>query len=141
MLLTEHDIYLFREGTHGRAYEKLGAHILPAEGARPAGTHFAVWAPNAASVAVIGDFNGWNPQAHRLTPRDDSSGIWEGFIADIARGTLYKYHIISRHAGYTVAKSDPFAFRCETPPQTASVVWDLAYEWGDARWLANRAQT
>ncbi|MHB1540589.1 MAG: 1,4-alpha-glucan branching protein GlgB [Steroidobacteraceae bacterium] len=141
MLLTEHDIYLFREGTHGRAYEKLGAHILPAEGARPAGTHFAVWAPNAASVAVIGDFNGWNPQAHRLTPRGDSSGIWEGFIADIGRGTLYKYHIISRHAGYTVAKSDPFAFRCETPPQTASVVWDLAYEWGDARWLENRAQT
>ncbi len=140
MLLTEHDIYLFREGTHGRAYEKLGAHILPADGSRQAGTHFAVWAPNAASVAVIGDFNDWNPDAHRLTPRADSSGIWEGFVADIGRGTLYKYHIISRHAGYTVAKSDPFAFRCEIPPRTASVVWDLAYEWGDAQWLGTRAQ-
>ena len=140
MLLTEHDIYLFREGTHGRAYEKLGAHILAADGSRPAGTHFAVWAPNAASVAVIGDFNDWNPDAHRLAPRADSSGIWQGFVADVGRGTLYKYHIISRHAGYTVAKSDPFAFRCEIPPRTASVVWDLAYEWDDAQWLGTRAQ-
>ncbi len=140
MLLTEHDIYLFREGTHGRAYEKLGAHTLAAADGRPAGTDFAVWAPNAMSVSVIGDFNGWNPEAHRLSPRPDSSGIWETFVPGIAAGTLYKYHIVSHHGGYTVQKSDPFAFRCETPPRTASVVWDLGYEWGDAQWLGARAR-
>ncbi len=139
MLLTEHDIYLFREGTHGRAYEKLGAHILPAGDTGVAGTHFAVWAPNAAAVAVVGDFNDWNPHAHPLTPRPDSSGIWEGVIAGIGRGALYKYHVISRHNDYAVDKSDPFAFHCETPPRTASVVWDLAYAWGDGAWLKQRA--
>ena len=141
MLLTEHDIYLFREGTHGRAYEKLGAHMLPAGESHPAGTHFAVWAPNAAAVALIGDFNGWDRLAHPLTPRTDSSGIWEIFIPGIGTGALYKYHILSRQDGYTVEKSDPFAFYCETPPRTASVVWNLAYEWGDASWLARRAAT
>ena len=140
MLLTEHDIYLFREGTHGRAYEKLGAHLLPALEGHPAGTHFAVWAPNAASVAVVGDFNGWNDLAHPLTPRADSSGIWEGFVPGIGRGALYKYHIISHQQGYTVDKSDPFAFHCETPPRTASVVWDLGYAWDDADWRARRAE-
>ena len=138
MLLTEHDIYLFREGTHGRAYERLGAHSLPAEQGRPAGTCFAVWAPNAASVSLIGDFNGWTPATHPLAPRQDSSGIWETFVPDIGPGTLYKYHIVSRLGDYTVAKSDPFAFHCEQPPRTASVVWDLAYEWDDGQWLAAR---
>ena len=141
MLLTEHDIYLFREGTHGRAYEKLGAHLLPASPDVPAGTHFAVWAPNAAAVSLIGDFNGWDSQAHPLAPRADSSGIWEAFVPGIGRGTLYKYHIISEQQGYTVAKSDPFAFYCETPPRTASVVWDLAYRWGDDAWRERRATT
>ena len=140
MLLTEHDIYLFREGTHGRAYEKLGSHTLPAGEGRPAGTRFAVWAPNAASVSVVGDFNGWNGLAHPLAPRPDSSGIWEAFVPDLGAGTLYKYHIVSRQEGYTVDKSDPFAFHCETPPRTASVVWDLAYAWGDAEWLARRPE-
>ena len=140
MLLTEHDIYLFREGTHGRAYEKLGAHTLPAHAGRPAGTYFAVWAPNAASVAVIGDFNDWNDTAHPLAPRQDSSGIWEAFVAHVGPGALYKYHIVSHQHGYTVDKSDPFAFRCETPPRTASVVWELGYEWGDAGWLEQRAK-
>ena len=140
MLLTEHDIYLFREGTHGRAYEKLGAHALPPEAGREAGTGFAVWAPNAASVSVVGDFNGWNPVTHSLAPRADSSGIWEGFIPGIGLGTLYKYHIVSLQGGYTVQKSDPYAFHCEKPPRTASVVWDLAYEWGDDQWLGSRAR-
>ncbi len=139
MWLTEHDIYLFREGTHGRAYEKLGAHPLPPEPGRAAGTRFAVWAPNAASVSLIGDFNGWNSQAHPLTPRHDSSGIWEAFVPGIGPGTLYKYHIVSRHGDYAVDKSDPYAFHCERPPRTASVVWDLAYEWGDEGWLDSRA--
>ncbi|MGC8517405.1 MAG: 1,4-alpha-glucan branching protein GlgB [Steroidobacteraceae bacterium] len=140
MLLTEHDIYLFREGTHGRAYEKLGAHLLPAHGGRAAGTYFAVWAPNAATVAVIGDFNAWDPLAHPLTPRSDSSGIWDAFVPGLGAGALYKYHIVSHQQGYTVDKSDPFAFRCEAPPRTASVVCDLAYDWNDGPWLKQRAQ-
>jgi len=108
VLLTDQDIYLFREGTHVRAYEKLGAHpaASPQAGGEQ-GTHFSVWAPNAASVSVVGDFNGWSPTAHRLQPRADSSGIWEAFVRGVRPGALYKYHIVSRHAGYTVDKSDP----------------------------------
>ena len=140
MLLTDHDIYLFREGTHVRAYEKLGAHPQPRRADREQGTDFAVWAPNAASVSVVGDFNGWNPTAHSLIPRSDSSGIWEAFVPGVQAGSLYKYHIVSRQAGYTVDKSDPFAFHCETPPRTASVVWDLSYEWGDAEWMGARGR-
>jgi 1,4-alpha-glucan branching enzyme len=140
-VLTEQDIYLFREGTHYRSYEKLGAH--PTAGTSPGGekgTHFAVWAPNAASVSVVGDFNGWNPQSHRLEARADSSGIWSGFLAGVGPGALYKYHIVSKDGGYTVNKSDPYAFRCEVPPRTASVVWDLSYEWGDQEWMKTRAK-
>ena len=136
-MLTDHDIYLFREGTHVRAYEKLGAHpVSAAEGSR--GTHFAVWAPNAAAVSVVGEFNGWNPTSHRLEPRPDSSGIWSGFIDGVRPGSLYKYHIVSRNGGYTVNKADPYAFFAEKPPRTASVVWDLSYEWGDGEWMKNR---
>ena len=141
MLLTEQDIYLFREGTHVRAYEKLGAH--PTGSGRAGsekGTHFGVWAPNAASVSVVGDFNGWNPASHLLEPRGDSSGIWEGFVPGVSPGAVYKYHIISRHAGYSVDKADPFAFYAELPPRTASVVWDLSYEWGDDEWMKTRAR-
>jgi 1,4-alpha-glucan branching enzyme len=138
--LTDQDIYLFREGTHVRAFEKLGAHPLPRRPDREQGTQFAVWAPNAASVSVVGDFNGWNPTAHPLTSRSDSSGIWEAFIPGVGAGALYKYHIVSRQAGYTVDKSDPFAFYCEAPPRTASIVWDLSYEWGDGEWMAARGR-
>src|SRR5690242_7463151 len=134
MLLTDQDIYLFREGTFVRAYEKLGAH------ATSQGTHFAVWAPNAQSVSVTGDFNGWNPTSHKLEPRYDSSGIWEAFLPGVRPGALYKYHIASRHAGYSVDKADPFAFYAEVPPRTASVVWDLSYEWGDDEWMRTRAR-
>ena len=137
MVLTDHDIYLFREGTHVRAYEKLGAHAISAAEGIP-GTHFAVWAPNAASVSVVGDFNGWNPGTHKLDVRLDSSGIWSGFVAGVRPGALYKYHIVSRNAGYTVDKADPFAFFAEKPPRTASVVWDLSYEWGDDQWMLGR---
>ena len=136
-MLTDHDIYLFREGTHVRAYEKLGAHAVTAAEGTP-GTHFAVWAPNASSVSVVGDFNGWNPVSHRLAPRPDSSGIWSGFIEGVRPGALYKYHIVSRNGGYTVNKADPYAFCAEKPPRTASVVWDLSYEWGDGEWMKNR---
>ncbi|MCK9356179.1 MAG: 1,4-alpha-glucan branching protein GlgB [Dehalococcoidia bacterium] len=136
-LLTDNDIYLFNEGSHFRLYEKLGAHSVDADG-QP-GTHFAVWAPNAEHVSVVGDFNCWDPSAHPLRPRD-SSGIWEGFCAGMSNGGLYKYHIRSRHKGYTVDKTDPLAFHCEIPPKTASVVWNLDYTWGDRDWMSRRGK-
>jgi 1,4-alpha-glucan branching enzyme len=135
-LLTEHDIYLFREGTHFRLYEKLGSHIIEHEGIK--GTFFAVWAPNAESVSVIGDFNSWNKKTHPLKVRSDNSGIWEGFIPGVGQGALYKYHIVSRYNGYAVDKGDPFAFYWELPPDTASVVCDLDYNWKDKEWINRR---
>ncbi|HXO64940.1 MAG TPA: 1,4-alpha-glucan branching protein GlgB [Steroidobacteraceae bacterium] len=142
-MFTEQDIYHFREGTYFRAYEKLGAHLLKGDAAHGSGikgTHFAVWAPNAARVAVVGDFNAWRPDANPLTARPDSSGIWAGVVPNAGRGALYKYHVESARGGYTVQKSDPYAFRCETPPRTASIVWDTTYEWGDSEWMRTRAQ-
>jgi len=135
-MLTEHDIYLFKEGTHVRLYDKLGAHPGVTDGV--AGARFAVWAPNAVSVAVIGEFNNWNKEAHPLSPRQDGSGIWEGFLAGVGRNTLYKYHIVSRLNGYSVEKCDPFAFSAERPPSTASRVWTLDYDWSDAEWMERR---
>ena len=137
-LLTDADIYLFKQGNHFTLYEKLGSHAMTVEG--KSGTLFAVWAPNARAVSVIGDFNGWNPNAHELKPRWDSSGIWEGFIPGLSPGTIYKYFISSRENGYTVEKADPFARHCETPPKTASVVWNTDYEWSDDRWMKLRHQ-
>jgi 1,4-alpha-glucan branching enzyme len=134
--LTDYDVYLFREGKHFRLYEKLGAHPMEVDGT--AGTLFAVWAPNAERVSVIGDFNGWDPEAHPLAPRWDGSGIWEGFIPGVGHGSLYKYHIVSRYGGYSVDKGDPLAFFWETPPGTASIVWDLRYDWRDEAWLRTR---
>ena len=134
-LLTEDDLHLFNEGTHYRLYEKLGAHPLKVEDEE--GSYFAVWAPDAEGVFVVGDFNGWNKSSHPLRPRD-RSGIWEGFIPGVHKGALYKYRIASRHRGYRADKSDPFGLLHETPPKTASVVWDLNYEWGDQAWMAQR---
>ena len=131
--LSGHDLYLFREGTHARLYEKLGAHVL--DGA----TEFAVWAPNAASVAVVGDFNGWDPRKHPMQPTGDA-GIWQARVPEAGQGSLYKFHVVSRHAGYRVDKADPYAFRAETPPRTGSMVWDLAYQWHDADWMKSRGQ-
>lgn len=135
-LLTDHDIYLFKEGNHFRIYEKLGAHLW-LDG-KQGGTYFAVWAPSANSVSVIGDFNGWKPGVHQLGVRWDGSGIWEGFIAGVGKGALYKYHIKSKYYDYEVEKGDPFAYYWEQPPRTASVVWDLEYEWHDEEWMNNR---
>jgi len=136
-LLTDDDIYLFSEGNHFRLYEKLGAHPRSIGGVE--GTYFAVWAPNAERVSVIGGFNDWNKTSHPLRPRGQS-GIWEGFIPDVGKGANYKYHIVSRYQGYKVDKADPFAIHSEVPPKTASVVWDLEYRWGDEKWLADRGR-
>ena len=110
-MLTDQDIYLFREGTNGRLYQSLGCH-LAADGNA---AHFAVWAPNAARVAVIGDWNGWNPQANPLAARSDHSGIWEGWIPNVRHGQAYKYRITSHVDGYTVDKADPFGIFSELP--------------------------
>jgi len=136
-LLTETDLYLFNEGNHFRLYEKLGAHPGSVEGME--GTYFAVWAPNARKVSVVGDFNSWDARRHPLRPLG-SSGIWEGFCTGLPQGALYKYHIESRHRGYRVDKADPFALFGEVPPNTASVVWDISYEWSDHEWMATRRQ-
>jgi 1,4-alpha-glucan branching enzyme len=136
-LLTDHDLYLFNEGSHFRLYEKLGAHHVKADGTE--GTYFAVWAPDARRVFVMGSFNGWKKETHPLRPKG-SSGIWEGFFPDVQKGSLYKYHIVARSSGYKVDKSDPFSFFNEIPPKTASIVWDLDYEWGDRQWMESRRQ-
>ncbi|HEX7519371.1 MAG TPA: 1,4-alpha-glucan branching enzyme, partial [Candidatus Deferrimicrobium sp.] len=134
-LLTDQDLYLFNEGNHFRLYEKLGAHFLGS--GSDAGTCFAVWAPNAEEVSVMGDFNGWDNRANPLRRRGDS-GIWEGFLPGGNVGSAYKYHVISRFGGYRYDKSDPFAFFSQAPPEPGSIVWDLRNEWGDAEWMATR---
>jgi 1,4-alpha-glucan branching enzyme len=132
---TEGDVYLFNEGTHFRLYEKMGAHVLR-EGNKTE-TRFAVWAPNASGVFVTGDFNGWNKWSHPLRPVA-SSGIWTATFPGIGQGSLYKYHVLSRHRGISTDKADPFGFLYERPPSTASVVWDLDYSWGDQSWMRER---
>ncbi|MFA6092912.1 MAG: 1,4-alpha-glucan branching protein GlgB [Elusimicrobiota bacterium] len=135
-LLSADDAHLFNEGTHFDLYEKLGAHRVKRDGIE--GVHFGVWAPNAKYVSVIGDFNGWNREAHRLHPYA-GSGLWTGFVPGVEQGAVYKYHIRSQHQGHRVEKADPFAFYAEVPPQTASKVWDLDYVWGDEEWMSRRA--
>lgn len=134
-LIGEQDLYLFNEGNHYRLYEKLGAHPCTRDGV--AGTQFAVWAPGAVQVYVMGDFNGWNKHHWKLYPKD-SSGIWIGFVPDLGPGAVYKYHIVSRYNSFEVDKADPLGFFHEVPPRTASVVWDLAYQWRDQEWMRNR---
>ncbi|GAA6767503.1 1,4-alpha-glucan branching protein GlgB [Flavobacterium sp. CGRL1] len=137
-LFTDFDIDLFKAGKHFKLYEKLGAHLIEVNGVK--GVYFAVWAPTAQSVSVVGDFNYWTQGEHNLNVRWDSSGIWEGFIPDISKGALYKYKIQSSINGIITEKADPFALYCEKPPHTASVVWDLDYKWKDENWMQNRQQ-
>jgi 1,4-alpha-glucan branching enzyme len=133
--ISEFDLYLLAEGTHYRAYEKLGAHITEKDGKRR--VQFAVWAPNAKRVSIIGDFNNWNPNAAIMRP--STAGIWEGFVPDIGQGASYKYHIESRYRDYKVDKADPYGFASEVRPQTASRVWNLEnYSWHDESWMKNR---
>ncbi len=132
-ILTDVDLHLFNEGSHYRLYRKMGAH--PVEGRE--GTYFAVWAPNAELVTVMGDFNAWDKVSHPLRPRG-SSGVWEGMVPEARKGSVYKYHIVSRYGGYQVDKADPYAFYNEVSPRTGSIIWDMDYTWGDGEWMAKR---
>ncbi|HEV8554523.1 MAG TPA: 1,4-alpha-glucan branching protein GlgB [Casimicrobiaceae bacterium] len=131
-MLGDQDVYLFREGTHSRLYHTMGCLL------RDRAAAFAVWAPNASRVAVIGSFNAWNATANPLVPRPDGSGVWEGTVPGVARGDTYKYRVVSSDGRYEMDKADPFALYAEVPPLTASRVWTLDYEWGDAAWMAER---
>ena len=135
-LFTEFDINLFKGGKHYRLYEKFGSHIITVDGVK--GTYFAVWAPSAKSVSVIGDFNFWLEGEHHLNVRWDGSGIWEGFIPEVTKGAIYKYKIRNSSNNVTTEKADPFARRCEHPPKTASQVWEDDYKWTDKKWMKNR---
>ena len=136
--ISEFDVYLLAEGTHYRAYEKLGAHLTEKDGKR--GVQFAVWAPNAKRVSIIGDFNNWSPNAAIMRP--STAGIWEGFVPDIGQGASYKYHIESRYRDYKVDKADPYGFASEIRPQTASRVWNLEnYSWHDESWMKDRTNS
>jgi 1,4-alpha-glucan branching enzyme len=137
-LFTDFDIDLFKAGKHFRLYEKLGAHLLEVNGVK--GVYFAVWAPSARSVSVVGDFNYWIQGDHELQVRWDSSGIWEGFIPGLEKGSIYKYKIQSNTNGTITEKADPFALYCEHPPHTASVIWNLDYNWKDENWMKIRKE-
>ncbi len=134
---TDFDIALFQTGKHFRLWEKLGSHVEVVDG--ESGVYFAVWAPHAKRVSVVGDFNKWNAKSDVLQPRWDSSGIWEGFVPGIGSGTVYKYRITSS-SGTKLDKGDPFSRVWEAPPKTASVVYDPDYQWNDAAWIADRDQ-
>jgi 1,4-alpha-glucan branching enzyme len=133
----ELDRHLWSEGTHHRAYRTLGSHPGEVDGVR--GTSFAVWAPNAERVSVIGDWNGWDKQAQPLRALG-GSGIWQGFLPGVGPGAVYKYHLRSRERGYVVDKADPFAVKHEAAPGTQSIVWDLSYEWSDGEWMRSRRE-
>lgn len=134
-LLSDFDLHLLAEGEHYRSFDKLGAHLIHFEG-RP-GARFAVWAPNAEMVSVIGSFNNWDPQAHPM--RSSDAGVWSSFIPGIGQEALYKYHVRSRYAGYAVDKADPYAFAAEIRPRTASRIWNVdSYVWNDAAWMRER---
>ena len=135
-LFSDFDISLFKAGKHYRLYEKFGAHLMEVNGEK--GVYFAVWAPSAKSVSVIGDFNFWLEGEHPLKVRWDESGIWEGFIPGVEKGAKYKYKIQSHNNDMILEKADPYALKCEHPPNTASIVWDLDYKWKDKKYLTTR---
>lgn len=134
-LFTDFDIELFKAGKHYQLYNKLGAHQV--KHSDKTGTYFAVWAPNAKYVSVVGNFNGWNRHSHAMHVRWDNSGIWEVFLPDVGIGECYKYFIES-HNGYQVEKGDPYAFHWETAPNTATITADIKYSWEDKEWIIER---
>ncbi len=135
--LSDFDLHLHSEGTNYEGYNAFGAHLITLNGV--AGTRFAVWAPNALIVSVVGDFNGWDTRRHAMRSR--TGGVWEIFIPGVAAGAPYKYAVKSRFLGYSQMKSDPYGFLMETPPKSASIVVDMTYEWHDAEWMQQRAKT
>ena len=135
-VISDYDLYLFGEGSHSRIYDKLGAHPLSREAA--AGVHFAVWAPNATAVSVVGDFNGWDAVVHPMRPLG-SSGVWETVVASAEVGHRYKFELRSP-LGATLVKADPFGFAFELPPRSASIVTRLDHEWQDAAWMQSRVE-
>ena len=137
-LFTDFDIDLFKGGKHYRLYDKLGSHPIEVDGIK--GTYFAVWAPSAKAISVVGDFNAWNHEDHVLNVRWDSSGIWEGFIPNIGHGEKYKYKIQSHNQDIWTEKADPFAKQCEHPPKTASLIWSSDYKWKDKDWMGYRKE-
>jgi 1,4-alpha-glucan branching enzyme len=134
-VLSDFDLHLHSEGTNYEGYNSFGAHLVTVDGV--AGTRFAVWAPNALIVSVVGDFNGWDTRRHAMRQR--AGGVWEIFMPGVAAGTAYKYAIKSRFVGYSQMKSDPYGFQMETPPKSASIVVDMTYEWHDHDWMEQRA--
>jgi len=137
-VLSDYDLHLLGEGTHLKSYERLGAHLRAHEGFR--GVHFALWAPNAQRVSVVGNFNHWDGRRHPMR-NCGSGGFWEIFIPDLSQGEVYKFEIKSRQHGYLVEKADPYGFYAEPRPKTASIVWDIQnFKWGDAEWMASRAK-
>ena len=136
-LFTDDDIYLFREGKHYQLYDKFGAHTLEVEGKK--GVYFAVWAPHAKEVSVVGNFNNWHSESHKLYPRWDGSGIWEGFISGLNWGNIYKY-AIRTNTGVLLEKGDPFALSWEQNVQASSVISTTWYEWNDKNWMKERSK-
>jgi 1,4-alpha-glucan branching enzyme len=136
-LFSEFDVNLFKAGKHFKLYEKFGAHPMTIDGEE--GVYFSVWAPSASAVAVIGDFNSWDGKTSGLNVRWDSSGIWEGFIPKVEKGTRYKFRITSNNDGVVTEKVDPYGLFFETPPNTASIIWDISdYKWKDKNWMSYR---
>ncbi len=135
-LLSDLDIYLFKQGNHYNLYQKMGSH--PITEPKNKGTYFSLWAPNAEYISIIGDFNRWDPQTHPMRKRQDESGLWEAFIPELPTGTLYKYHIQSRYNNYRADKGDPFCYVFENSTDLASIVWNLDYTWQDEDWMKKR---
>ena len=137
-IVSDFDLHLHNEGTLHEAWEAFGSHLTQADGVD--GVRFAVWAPNAETVAVTGEFNDWDIRRHPMRRRN--GGVWELFIPGLKQGATYKYNVRSPFQGYQQLKADPYAFCCETPPKSASVVWDIrGYQWGDAAWMESRGKT
>src|SRR5581483_1941178 len=137
-IVSDTDLYLHAEGNLHESWRTLGAHLVSCDGVP--GVRFAVWAPNAENVTVVGEFNDWDARRHPMRMR--TGGVWELFLPGLAEGVAYKYHVRSRIAGYQQLKADPYAFYCETPPKSASVVWNIErYQWNDEAWLQKRGQT
>ena len=138
-IFSDFDLYLFGQGKNYRIYEKMGAHVRTVNGVT--GVHFAVWAPNALAVSVIGNFNNWQRGANPMHLRHQDLGVWECFVPGVKPGALYKYAIYSRFNNYAVEKTDPYGFATELRPRTASIVVDIhQHRWNDTTWMQQRAE-